>query len=71
MKEGPARQVDSEIRNTQDQRKHTRGHLSDLEGSISQAQSFAVVSDKPETHRRVVDWGPAVEGVRIRGNYSF
>lgn len=50
MKEDPARQVGSGIRDAQDQVKHTRGQPSDSEGSISQAQSFAVVSVKPETH---------------------
>lgn len=37
MKGGSARQVGSEIRDPQDQRKHTGGHLSDPEGSLSQA----------------------------------
>lgn len=49
MKEGPARQMDSGIRDAQDQKKQL-GQLNDSEDSISQAQSFAVVSIKPLTY---------------------
>ena len=50
IKEGPARQVGLGTRDPPSQRKHTRRHLSDPEGSLSQAESFAVVSVKPGTH---------------------
>lgn len=50
IKEGPARQVGLGTRDPQSQRKHTRRHRSDPEGSLFQAESFAVVSVKPGTH---------------------